>query len=134
MNLNGMGGIYRSVALPVFDETQWDHVLGGARAPSMMSADDRNARDVGLHVLTQAGVDVDSVPMEEHHNDAGWLPKPGKPNREFVHTLFGLQTKLPYFADANDADDEAKSREALLKAGVHMGPVSWDGAAHNVEG
>ena len=27
VNVDGAGGAYRALALPIFDETQWDHVL-----------------------------------------------------------------------------------------------------------
>jgi hypothetical protein len=40
-------------------------------------------------------------------NDAGWLPKAGLPDKEFVHTLFGFNTKLPYFSFSGDANDDA---------------------------
>ena len=37
-----------------------------------------------------------------------------------MHTLFGMQTKRPYFADAKDASHEPESRQALISAGAHM--------------
>ncbi len=49
---------------------------------------------------------VDAVPMD-NPNDAGWLPKAGVPDKEFVHTLFGFNTKLPYFSFSADANDDA---------------------------
>lgn len=133
VNVDGAGGVYRALALPVFDDTQWDHVLGGPKAAS--DAEERHARDTGLHVLKKAGVLVDAVPIEEESNqDRGWLPKAGKPNKSFVHTLFGMQTRLPYFADAHDPVEEDKSRQALVRAGVRVGPLTWDGQDHPISG
>lgn len=48
-------------------------------------------------MLQKAGVVVDTSPMAEEGDDSGWLPKES-PEKTFVHTLFGLQTQLPYFA------------------------------------
>jgi len=132
VNVDGVGGVYRAFAVPLFDESQWDHVHGGALAPAR-DASERVSRDTGLKVLKKAGVVVDASPLEEEGDDSGWLPKVPRA-KTFVHTLFGFQTQLPYFADANDGDSEPKSREALLRAGVHIGPISWDGADHLVSG
>jgi len=96
INVNSLGGS-RAVPLPIFDETQWDHVHHLPRDNEFESAGRRNYRDVGLHIMKKAGVNVDAMPVENSDDD-GWLPKDGVPNKEFVHTLFGLNTKTPYFS------------------------------------
>ena len=53
---------------------------------------------------------MDAVPMD-NPNDAGWLPKAGVPNKDFVSTIFGFNTKLPYFSDANEPSNEGQSRQ-----------------------
>ena len=63
--MDGPGGVYRAIALPIFDETQWNHVEGGSLNSLTPGADEREARDTGLQVLRKAGVVVDAVPMEE---------------------------------------------------------------------
>ena len=47
----------------------------------------------------------------DNPNDAGWLPKAGVPNKDFVSTIFGFNTKLPYFSDANEPSNEGQSRQ-----------------------
>ena len=49
---------------------------------------------------------MDAVPFD----DAGWLPKPGTPNKDYVRTIFGFNTKQPYFSDANEPSNEDQSR------------------------
>jgi hypothetical protein len=49
---------------------------------------------------------VDAVPFD----DAGWLPKPGVPNKDYVRTIFGFNTKQPYFSGANEPSNEDQSR------------------------
>ena len=133
VNVDGAGGVFRAMPLPIFDESQWNHVQGGA-LDAATDADERIDRDTGLGVLRKAGVVVDAVPMENEHDEKGWLPQNTHKYGKYVHTLLGMQTRLPYFADASDANHEAKSRQALVKAGVDVGPVSWDGQDHQVEG
>lgn len=118
INVNSLGGS-RAVPLPIFDETQWDHVHHLPRDNEFESAGRRNYRDVGLHIMKKAGVNVDAMPVENSDDD-GWLPKDGVPNKEFVHTLFGLNTKTPYFSDYNEPNKENKK---LLRAGVNVGSV-----------
>lgn len=95
INVNSLDGS-RAVPLPIFDETQWDHIHDLPRDNEFASAENRNKRDVGLHVMKQAGIIVDAMPAGGDGD--GWLPKAGVPNKEFVHTLFGLNTKTPYFS------------------------------------
>jgi hypothetical protein len=49
---------------------------------------------------------VDALPID-NPDDAGWLPKGGVPNKDFVQTIFGFNTKLPYFSFSADANDDA---------------------------
>jgi|LauGreDrversion4_2_1035121.scaffolds.fasta_scaffold1215392_1 hypothetical protein len=61
----------------------------------------------------------------DNPNDAGWLPKAGVPNKDFVSTIFGFNTKLPYFSDANEPSNEGQSRQVdVCGCGFAPGVVS----------
>ena len=61
----------------------------------------------------------------DNPNDAGWLPKAGVPNKDYVSTIFGFNTKHPYFADFNEPSNEGKSREVdVCGCGCVPGGVS----------
>ena len=46
----------RAIPLPVFDETQWDHYMSHSGRNQVMDLKERQASDVGLHILKKAGV------------------------------------------------------------------------------
>ena len=61
----------------------------------------------------------------DNPNDAGWLPKAGVPNKDYVSTIFGFNTKHPYFADFNEPSTEGKSRQVdVCGCGCVPGGVS----------
>ena len=49
-------GATRAIPLPIFDETQWDHYLYDKGRDVVKNQQERQASDVGMHVLQTAGV------------------------------------------------------------------------------
>lgn len=49
-------GATRAIPLPIFDETQWDHYLYHKGRDQVKNQQERQASDVGMHVLQKAGV------------------------------------------------------------------------------
>ncbi len=56
VNVDGIGEAARSMPLPIFDETQWDHVHDQPRDNEWEDVEKRERRDTGLHVLKKAGI------------------------------------------------------------------------------
>jgi hypothetical protein len=56
VNVDGIGGEARGMPLPIFDETQWDHVHDQPRDNEWEELEKPQRRDTGLHVLKKAGV------------------------------------------------------------------------------
>jgi len=57
VNVDGVSGIgARGLPLPIFDETQWDHVRDQPRDNEWEDVEKRERRDTGLHVLKKAGI------------------------------------------------------------------------------
>jgi hypothetical protein len=56
VNVDGISGQARSMPLPIFDETQWDHVHDQPRDNEWADVEKRERRDTGLHVLKKSGV------------------------------------------------------------------------------
>jgi hypothetical protein len=56
VNVDGVSGGARGLPLPIFDETQWDHVRDQPRDNEWEDVEKRERRDTGLHVLKKAGI------------------------------------------------------------------------------
>jgi hypothetical protein len=68
VNVDGVSGIgARGLPLPIFDETQWDHVRDQPRDNEWEDVEKRERRDTGLHVLKKAGIVGKNFFPEDSH-------------------------------------------------------------------
>ena len=56
VNVDGISGAARGMPLPIFDETQWDHIHDEPRDNEWEDVGKRDRHDTGLHVLKKAGI------------------------------------------------------------------------------
>jgi hypothetical protein len=151
VKVHGETNLFRAVPLPIFDETQWDHYLSNKGRDMEKNLEETESSDVGLATLKKAGVSgannnnlktvlpfakfvciawlnethvgltfrgcaVDSVPMggsSEHRL---------VPAANEIHTMFGMQSPMPYFSEGNDNSND-QSHIPLRKAGVFIGDM-----------